>query len=159
VPITSLEEAIRYQTKINKFLANNGIRDLVGDYGELIVHNAIGGKKQSAVNQGFDIRNEKYGRVEVKTRKYELKQDGTVKKEIRAVGFKGKENNFDWLAHVILDIEFNVVCACLAKYDEVWPEVQRTKDKVGFSTSSKLPSSIDITKALQCAQIEFNNSI
>jgi len=159
VPITSLEEAVKYQTQINKFLASNGIRDLVGDYGEFIVHNAIGGEKQSAVNQGFDIKNEKYGRVEVKTRKYELKKNGTVKKESRAVGFKGKENNFDWLAHVILDIEFNVVSACLAKYDEVWPEVQRTKDKVGFSTSSKLPSSIDITETLKGAQIEFNKSI
>jgi hypothetical protein len=159
VPIKSLEEALRYQTQINKFLVSNGIRDLVGDYGEFIVQNAIGGEKQSVVSQGFGIRNEKYGRVEVKTRKYELKQDGTVRKENRAVGFKGKENNFDWLAHVILDIEFNVVSACLSKYDEVWPEVQRTKDKVGFSTSSKLPGSIDITETLKNAQIEFNKSI
>ncbi len=159
MPITSLEEVIKIQTKINKFLASNGIRDLVGDYGEFIVHNAIGGEKQNTVNQGFDIKNEKYGRVEVKTRKYELKQDGTVRKENRAVGFKGKENNFDWLAHVILDTEFNVVSACLARYDEVWPEVQRTKDKVGFSTSSKLPSSINVTEMLQSAQIEFNKSI
>ncbi|WP_269621258.1 hypothetical protein [Zhongshania sp. BJYM1] len=159
MPITSLEEVVRYQTQINKFLASNGIRDLVGDYGEFIVHSAIGGEKQSAVNPGFDIKNDKYGRVEVKTRKYELKQDGSVKKENRAVGFKGKENNFDWLAHVILDTDFKVVSACLAKYDEVWPEVQRTKDKVGFATSSKLPSSIDITETLKGAQIEFNKSI
>jgi hypothetical protein len=158
VPITSLEDAIKYQTEINKFLASNGIRDLVGDYGEFIVHHAIGGEKQNAVNQGFDIKNEKYGRVEVKTRKYELKQNGGVNKENRAVGFKGKENNFDWLAHVILDTEFNVVSACLAKYDEVWPEV-KTKNKVGFSTSSKLPSSINFTEMLQGAQIEFNKSI
>lgn len=105
------------------------------------------------------MKNEKYGRVELKTRKYELKQDGTVKKENRAVGFKGKENIFDWLAHFILDTEFNVVSTCLATYDEIWPEVQRTKNKVGFSTSSKLPSSINTTDMLKSAQIEFNKSI
>lgn len=157
--ITSLEDAVKYQTQINKFLAHNGIRDLVGDYGEFIVQYAIGGEKQNAVNQGFDIKNETYGRVEVKTRKYELKENGSVKKENRAVGFKGKENNFDWLAHIILDTEFNVVSGCLAKYDEVWPEIQRTKDKVGFSTSSKLSSSIDITDKLKHSQNEFNKSI
>jgi hypothetical protein len=56
VPIKSLEEALRYQTQINKFLVSNGIKELDEDYGEFIVQNAIGGKKQSAVNQGFDIR-------------------------------------------------------------------------------------------------------
>jgi hypothetical protein len=159
VSITSLEEAIKHQIQINKFLASNGIRDLVGDYGEFIVRHAIGGEKQSAVNQGFDIKNEEYGRVEVKTRKYELRQDGSVNNENRAVGFKGKESNFDWLAHVVLDIEFNVANACLAQYEEVWPEILRTKGKVGFSTSSKLSGSIDITNKLKAAQIEFNKSI
>jgi len=155
VPIQSLEEAISYQAEINRFLAKNGIKDLVGDYGELLVHRALGGRRQNAVNQGFDIDHSEYKRIEVKTRKYELVQDGSVRKENRAVGFKGKENGFDWLAHVILDVNFSVVGGCLVSYQDVWPEVQRTIDKVSFATSSRLPSSINITDKLNKAQQEL----
>ena len=155
MPIQSLEDAIATQAEINRFLAKSGIKDLVGDYGELLVHKALGGRRENAVNQGFDIEHSEYKRIEVKTRKYELLQDGGVRKENRAVGFKGKEEGFDWLAHVVLDVNFLVVAGCLVSYPDVWPEVQRTKDKVGFSTSSKLPSSIDITNRLQQAQLEL----
>lgn len=155
MPIQSLEEAISYQAEINRFLAKNGIKDLVGDYGELLVHRALGGRRQNAVNQGFDIDHSEYKRIEVKTRKYELVQDGSVRKENRAVGFKGKENGFDWLAHVILDVNFSVVGGCLVSYQDVWPEVQRTIDKVSFATSSRLPSSINITDKLNKAQQEL----
>lgn len=149
--IKSLEEAIASQLEINRYLARNGIKDLVGDYGEVLVHEALGGFRKNAVNQGFDIQHPKYNRIEVKTRKFELLRNGNVKKENRAVGFKGKENGFDWLAHVILDVDFSVVDGCLVSYQDVWPEIQRTKDKVGFSTSSKLPSSLNITHELQNA--------
>ncbi|MEN2268993.1 hypothetical protein ACSTKY_13175 [Vibrio parahaemolyticus] len=150
--IKNLSDAIALQAEINVFLAKEGIKDLVGDYGELLVYKALGGTRENAVNQGFDISHLKYGRIEVKTRKYELLETGKVRKENRAVGFKGKEGGFDWLAHVILDTNFKVVSACLAPYNEVWPEVQRTKDKIGYSTSSKLPSSIDITNEVRTAQ-------
>ncbi|WP_153448924.1 hypothetical protein [Vibrio algicola] len=159
MPISSLKEAIESQIEINQFLSKNGIRDLVGDYGEFLVLEALGGEKQTAVTQGFDIKNKKFGKIEVKTRKYELKQDGSIKKENRAVGFKGKEEQFDWLAHIVLDVNFKVVKACLAVYAEVWPEVQRTKDKIGFATSSKLESSIDITLKIQDAQMSLNKGI
>ena len=159
MPISSLQEAITTQAEINRFLAENGIKDLVGDYGELLVHEALGGQRQNAVNQGFDIDHNEYKRIEVKTRKYELLQDGGVRKENRAVGFKGKEASFDWLAHIVLDVNFAVVAGCLAAYQDVWPEVQRTKDKVGYATSSKLPSSIDITVKLQAAQKKLGYGI
>lgn len=152
MPVNSLREAIATQAEINRFLAKNGIKDLVGDYGELLIHKALGGNRENAVNQGFDIRHPQYERIEVKTRKYELLQSGGVRKESRAVGFKGKEEGFDWLSHIVLDVDFSVVGGCLVSYQDVWPEVQRTKDKVGFSTSSKLPSSINITNQLREAQ-------
>ncbi|WP_338589299.1 hypothetical protein VXM60_13665 [Shewanella khirikhana] len=152
MPIQSLQEAIASQAEINRFLAKNGIKDLVGDYGELLIHKALGGNRENAVNQGFDIQHPHYKRIEVKTRKYELLQSGGVRKEGRAVGFKGKEDGFDWLAHIVLDVDFSVVGGCLVSYQDVWPEVQRTKDKIGFSTSSKLPSSINITNQLRDAQ-------
>lgn len=152
MPVQSLQEAIASQAEINRFLAKSGIKDLVGDYGELLIHEALGGTRENAVNQGFDIQHPQYKRIEVKTRKYELLQSGGVRKEGRAVGFKGKENGFDWLAHIVLDVDFSVVGGCLVSYKDVWPEVQRTKDKVGFSTSSKLPSSINITSLLREAQ-------
>jgi hypothetical protein len=157
--IETLEQAISSQASINRFLARNGIKDLVGDYGELLVHKAFGGNRENAVNQGFDIQHSERGRIEVKTRKYELLQDGSIRKENRATGFTGKENRFDWLAHIVLDVDFSVVRACLAAYQDVWPEVQRTKDKVGFSTSSRLPSSICITNELQTAQRELGFGI
>jgi hypothetical protein len=152
MPVHSLQEAIASQAEINRFLAKKGIKDLVGDYGEMLIHKALGGTRENAVNQGFDIQHPQYKRIEVKTRKYELLQSGGVRKESRAVGFKGKENGFDWLAHIVLDVDFSVVAGCLVSYQYVWPEVQRTKDKIGFSTSSKLPSSVDITSELIDAQ-------
>ncbi|MCK5537125.1 MAG: hypothetical protein KAI79_09870 [Bacteroidales bacterium] len=155
--IENIQEAINIQIDINKFLEQYNIKDLVGDYGELIIQNTIGGERQKAVNQGFDIMHEKYHRIEVKTRKYKRDKDGNVKKENRAVGFKGKENNFDWLAHLILDEEFNVLSACMAKYDEVWPEIQRLSNKVSYKTSSELPSSFDITNEAIAAQNKLNN--
>ncbi|WP_460588657.1 hypothetical protein, partial [Haliea atlantica] len=90
--IDTLQEAIAAQAAIIRYLARNGIKDLVGDYGELLIHQAFGGERKSAVHQGFDILHPEFGRIEVKTRKYELKEDGSIRKESRAVGFKGKEN-------------------------------------------------------------------
>lgn len=105
----SLEDAVGYQPKINKFLAENNIKDLVGDYGEILVQKSLGVTRQNAVNRGYDIRHDFYKRIEVKTRKYELKQDRAVPKENRAVKFEGKESNFDWLTHVILDADLRYV--------------------------------------------------
>jgi hypothetical protein len=154
--ISNLKEAISAQAEINKFLASRGIKDLVGDYGELLVHRALGGTRKNAVNQGFDIEHPELKRIEVKTRQYELKQDGTIGKENRAVGFKGKKNRFEWLAHVVLNIDFSVVGGCLVHYDDVWPEIERTSEKVSFPTSSRLPSSRDITQELRQAQQELD---
>lgn len=154
--IDSLNAAITAQAEINRFLARQGIKELVGDYGELLVHTALGGTRENAVNQGFDIRHPHYGRIEIKTRKYEV---GGIRKENRAVGFKGKENGFDWLAHLVLDADFAVVSGCLVAYADVWPEIQRTKDKIGYATSSRLPSSLDITRTLQAAQEQLGFDI
>lgn len=153
--ISNLGQAIEFQIEINRFLVANDMKNLVGDYGELLIQKALGGTMQNAVNHGYDIQHDEYGRIEVKTRKYELKKGGGSKKEDRAVGFSGKENNFDWLAHVILDTDFKVIEGCLAKYQEVWPEIRRTPYKVGYSTSSNLRSSIDMTRILINAQNEL----
>ena len=150
--INSVSDAIKAQIHINRFLLNNGIRDLVGDYGEILIERSIGGRRENSTNKGFDIKHPKYGKIEVKTRKYELKADGKVRKENRAVGFKNKEGQFDWLAHIVLGADYQVVSACLAKYDEVWPEIQKTGDKVGFTASSSLPSSLNISSELRKAQ-------
>ena len=155
MPITTLQDAIAAQAEVNRFLASSGIKDLVGDYGELLIHKALGGIRRNAVNRGFDIDHVEFQRIEVKTRQYELMQDGTVRRESRAVGFKGKENGFDWLAHVVLDVDFTVLGACVATYGDVWPEIERTTGKVGFPTSSRLPSSRDITQQVKKAQLEL----
>ncbi|WKJ90680.1 hypothetical protein QZJ86_00675 [Methylomonas montana] len=154
--ISTLREAISAQAEINRFLALNGIKDLVGDYGELLVHKALGGTRKNPVNQGFDIEHPELKRIEVKTRKFELLQNGSVREENRAVGFKSKKNSFEWLAHVVLNIDFSIVGACLVHYDDVWPEIERTSEKVSFSMSSCLPSSRDITQELRQAQQELD---
>lgn len=159
MPIQSLQQAIACQAEVVRFLAKNGIKDLVGGYGELLVSHALGGVRQNSVNPGFDIKNREYGRIEVKTRKYELKEDGSVRKENRAVGFEGKKNGFDHLAHVVLNVDFSVVSACLVSYDQVWPEIERTSGKVGFATSSRLPSSKIITDMLRKSQSELGYGI
>jgi hypothetical protein len=148
-----LERAISAQAEINRFLARSGIKDLVGDYGELLIHKALGGTRKNAVNRGFDIDHDDLRRIEVKTRKYELRESGEVTKESRAAGFSGKENSFDWLAHVVLDVDFAVVAACLVHYHDAWPELARTTFKIGFSKSSRLPSSRDITSEIRAAQV------
>lgn len=157
--VDTLQEAIAAQAAIIRFLSRNGIKDLVGDYGELLIHRAFGGERKSAVHQGYDILHPEFGRIEVKTRKYELKEDGSIRKESRAVGFKGKENGFDWLAHVVLDTDFSLVGACLAPYAQVWLEIERTTGKVGFPTSSKLPGSRLITSEVKAAQLELGFGI
>ncbi|WP_445776550.1 hypothetical protein [Shewanella sp.] len=150
--IKTLSQAIKKQAEINKFLAQNGIKDLVGDYGELLAYTGLGGKRENAVNQGYDILHSEFGRIEVKTRKYEMLQSGAIRKENRAVGFKGKENGFDHLLHIVLDVDFSIVSACLCKYQDVWSEIEKTTGKVSYSKSSSLPSSIDITNELKAAQ-------
>ncbi|QWF31283.1 hypothetical protein [Pseudoalteromonas sp. SiA1] len=157
VQISSLSQAIDCQAEINRFLALNGIKDLVGDYGELLSHKALGGDRMNAVNRGFDIMHQDHGRIEVKTRKWELKKDGSTHKEERAVGFTGKEGQFDKLVHVILDVDFSVRYACMAIYSEVWPEILRTTNKVSFKVSSKLPNSIDITNEIKEAEKALRN--
>jgi len=157
--IDTLQEAIKFQIEVNRFLASKKIKDLVGGYGQLLFVEAAGGTNMSATNQGFDVQHPVYNRVEVKTRRYELKLEGGVKKETRAVGFKGKENGFDWLAHIILDTDYRVVYGTLAKYSEVWPEINRCSEKVNFSVSSSLPSSIDITAALKEAEANLGVGI
>lgn len=133
-------------------MALNGIKDLVGDYGELLSHKALGGERMNAVNRGFDIMHQGHGRIEVKTRKWELKKDGSIHKEERAVGFSGKEDQFDKLVHVILDVDFSVRYACMAIYSEVWPEIMRTTKKISFRVCSHLPNSIDITNSIKAAE-------
>lgn len=157
--INNLNEAIELQVEVNKFLRSKGIKDLVGDYGELLIHKVLGGTRESAVNKGFDISHPKFNRIEVKTRKYELNQNGKTRKENRAVGFKGKENGFDWLAHIILDTDYSVISGCLCSYQDVWPEIQEKKGKVSFGVSSNCDSSIDLTEELQSAQRNVGNSI
>lgn len=83
--------------------------------------------------------------VEVRTSKYELLQSDEVKGENRAVGFSGKEASFDWLTHVVLNVNFSAVCGCLVHYDHTWPEIVKPMHKIGYSISSRLASNRDIS--------------
>lgn len=149
--IKSIKEAIALQVEVDQFLVDKDLKNLVGEYGEVLIATALKGKRQTATTQGYDIQHKKWGRIEVKTRKYELKANGVVRKEDRAVGFANKKNGFDWMAHVILDTNYKVIKACLAKYSEIWPEIQ-LREKISFKVSSSLISSIDISQEVKEAE-------
>lgn len=144
--LRAIAKALPAQVKIDRYLRRNGVKDLVGDYGEILAHKVLGGTRTPPTTEGHDIDHPEYGRIQVKTRKYELRLDGTVKKEGRAVGFKrDKPLQFDWLCHLVLDVEYQVVGATLVSYECVWPEITSKSMKVSFQLSCSLPSSIDLT--------------
>ena len=130
--IDSFQKAILHQIEIEKFLISEGIKDLV------------------QTTEGYDILHSQLGRIQVKTRKYERTLDGKVRKEDRAVGFDiTKPNQFDWLCHIVLDIDYSLVGATLVEYKDVWPYIcEKTRKgpraKVSFAHSSSRPSSNNI---------------
>lgn len=152
--IKTLNDAIELQIKINDFLKTKEIKDLVGDYGELLIAETFPGTPQSFVNQGYDFMSKKYGRIEVKTRR---QKKGST--ETRAVGFSGKldgDGGFDTLAHIILNENFEVQEACLVKYDDILDEIKLRKGKVSYKFSSTQASKEIITDKLQETQKRIN---
>lgn len=150
--LQAISQAIHRQVEIDRYLRTHGVKDLVGDYGEILAHKALGGSRTPPTTEGHDIDHPTYGRIQVKTRKYELQRDGKVRKEDRAVGFKPERpEQFDWLCHIVLDVDYSIVGAALVAHQCVWPEIVGKSMKVKYAMSCSLPSSIDITPKIKAA--------
>lgn len=150
--INSITDAIVAQRAIDEFLCREiGSEDLVGRFGEVLAAAAPKGELMPAVTQGFDIRHPEYGRVQVKTRK--LPRDG--RNETRAVGFGGP-NAFDWLCHVLLDVDYGVKGAWLVPYEKAWPVIIAASMKISAKQSQALGR--DVTVAFQSAFAKMGGS-
>lgn len=157
--LEAIAQAIKEQVRIDRHLRSHGVKDLVGDYGEILAQKALGGARTPPTTEGHDIDHPTHGRIQVKTRKYELQRDGKVRKEDRAVGFKAdKPNQFDWLCHIVLDIDYTVVGASLVAHGCAWPEIMGKSMKIKYAKSCSLPSSIDITTKVRHAAASTNNA-
>ena len=156
--IKVIASAIERQAELDRQLRSHGVKDLVGDYGEILAHRALGGVRTRPTTEGHDIYHPVYGRIQVKTRKFELQRDGRIKREGRAAGFiRERPEQFDTLCHIVLNVDYSVAGAVLISYACAWPEITRTSMKIAFSTSSSLASR-DITKEIAAAAIFTANS-
>jgi hypothetical protein len=152
--LKAISQAIHRQVEIDRHLRAHGVKDLVGDYGEILAHKVLGGARTPPTTEGHDIDHPTYGRVQVKTRKYELQRDGKIRKEDRAVGFKlDKSDQFDWLCHIVLDVDYSVVGAVLVAHQCAWPEITGKSMKIKYARSCSLPSSLDITSKVKAAAV------
>jgi hypothetical protein len=122
-------------------LAGHGItRD--SDFAELLVAEALRGERASAVNRGFDVFADQYGRVEVKCRR--LPSGG--RREERVELKDTKEDGFDYLAVVVFYPDYNIKGAVLLPYRAVWDIISaRRYRRISYSEACCSRGAIDIT--------------
>ncbi len=121
-----------------------------GPYAELLVAKALGARVlTNGVNQGFDLEHPRYGRIEVRSRRYPL--DG--RREDRTQVPSSKHGLFDHFVHIVLDQDFSVAGAYLAPHDAMEALVKRSKQRyVRFADGAALPQAVNITAEVRAAQ-------
>jgi hypothetical protein len=129
--------------------SQHGIKDQ-GQYAALLVARTLEARViANGVNQGFDLEHPRYGRIEVRSRRYPL--DG--RREDRAQVPSSKHGLFDYFAHVVLDQDFTVAGAYLAPHDAIDALVSRSRQRyVRFADGAALPQSVDITAKVRAVQ-------
>jgi hypothetical protein len=120
---------------VRQLLLPFGIRD-AADYAEVLVAEALGGKRLSRINKGHDVVTTAYGRVEVKCR--QLPSGGRIEERVE-IG-TGKEGGFEFLAVVIFRPDFSVKGAVLIPYAAVWEIVAAQKyGRISYSQACRPP--------------------
>ncbi|WP_162820671.1 hypothetical protein [Microvirga calopogonii] len=121
-----------------------------GQYAALLVARALGAcVVANGVNQGYDLEHPRYGRIEVRSRRYPL--DG--RREDRAQVPSSKQGLFDHFAHIVLDQDFTVAGAYLAPHDAIDAHVGKSKQRyVRFADGAALPQAVDITADVRAVQ-------
>src|SRR5687768_6297220 len=105
--------------------SQHGIKDQ-GQYAARLVADALGARVlANGVNQGFDLEHPRYGRIEVRSRRYPL--DG--RREDRAQVPLSKQGLFDHFVHIVFDGDFTVAAAYLAPHDAIETLVSRSKQR------------------------------
>jgi hypothetical protein len=148
--LASMRELFRYSHEIEKELwSRYKIKDQ-GSYAEHLVAEALGASVlANGVNKGFDLLHERYGKIEVRSRRYPL--DG--RREDRAHLSIKKSGLFDFFVHVAFDSDYSVSGAYLAPHDAIAALAAESKNRcVRFSAGSALPNSTDITAKVKKAQ-------
>jgi len=121
-----------------------------GQYAARLVGDAIGAHVlANGVNKGFDLEHDKYGRIEVRSRRYP--HDG--RREDRAQVPARKTGLFDYFAHVVLDTNFAIAGGYLAPHDVIDALARRDRQRsIRFSDGRALPGAVDITLLLREVQ-------
>ena len=151
--ITNWQQAIEAQLGVERFLLSHGLRDLVGDYGEFLAHQAIGGRLMPPVTKHYDIEHPNYGLVQVKTRRLGERVGGRKCCETRAVFKSGYA--FDTLFHIILGEKFEVLHAATAPRSEVEPVARSKSNKIPIETTKALSGGICRRGALQQVEAQL----
>ena len=133
---------------LRSLINDHGIRG-VSDYAEQIVAEALGGHRRTESNsKGFDVIAPNFGRIEVKFR--QLPKDGRM--EERVALSKAKEGEFDYLAIVIFDPEFEIKGAVMVPYFEAWQYVCNSPyNRISYSQACSCANAEDITEKVRLA--------
>jgi len=151
----SLSSVVQAQIEIDKYIRANGLPDLVGSLGEQLAQIVIGGKLMPPAFKGFDIQHERYGRVQVKTRKLNYAANGSLGTETRAVLSTYSPGDFDHLVHIVLDGEYRVRRAILVRAEEVFLSIRGNSGKININQTASLGGAIDMTEEFRKALDEF----
>ena len=142
------QELMSQLAVLRRQLAEYRIRG-VSDYAEVLVAEALNAERvESGVNQGFDLRAPRFGRVEVKCRR--LPADGRREDRVDLRDTKG--DGFDYLAVVIFYPDYDVKGAVLVPYSEVWPIVDSRKyRRIAYGEACQLDGAVDISELVSAA--------
>ena len=119
------------------------------DYAEVLVAEALDSERvANAVNQGYDVRSRRFGRVEVKCRV--LPCDG--RRDDRVDLRDAKAGGFDHLAIVIFSPDYSVNGAVIVPYGQAWPIVDARKyRRISYAEACQLEGATDITELVAAA--------
>jgi hypothetical protein len=153
VDIPTRRGLMRQLADIRRMLEPHGIRD-AGDYAEVLVAEALGGRRECRTKSGHDVVCESHGRVEVKCR--QLPPDGRIEERV-AIG-ASKHEGFEYLAVVVFQLDFTVKGAVLVPYADAWTLAASQKfRRISYSQARQLPGTVDITAEVQAASTRYTS--
>jgi hypothetical protein len=131
--------------RLREALADHRIQD-ASDYAEALIAEARSGQREaSGVNQGFDVKSPRFGRVEVKCR--QLPRDGRIEERVDLRD--SKKDGIDYLAILVFLPGFRVKGAVLVPYGQVWTIIESRKyRRISYAEARQLDGAIDISGAV-----------
>lgn len=155
-PIT-VGRAVRCFVESHRVLVRHGIADIVGDYGEKIAEQTIGGRRMPPTCKDYDLIHSHYGNVQIKTRALLDRVNGARSNETRAV--LGRNRCFDWLFHIILNRDMLVCNAILLPVSGVSDFADRNSGKISILQSQSVLGAIDLSVEARMAQVKLDEML